>query len=57
VRSCRAKNPGLLIERNVSEGRERDINPLLNQAYAKETAELDPALAALQWAPIPGEPW
>jgi antitoxin MazE6 len=45
------------IERYVSETQERDVTALLNQVYAKETAELDSALAALQWASIPREQW
>ena len=45
------------IERYVAETQERDVTALLNEIYADETAELDPALAALQSASIPRDPW
>jgi len=45
------------IERYVSEAQERDVTALLNQVYAEEQGEIDSALAALQWASIPREPW
>jgi metal-responsive CopG/Arc/MetJ family transcriptional regulator len=45
------------IERYVAEAQERDVTTLLNQIYADETAELDPALAALQAASLQREPW
>ncbi len=45
------------IERYVSDAQQRDVTALLNQVYAEEQAELDSALAALQWASIPHEPW
>jgi hypothetical protein len=45
------------IERYVSEAQQRDITARLNQVYAKEKVELDPALAVLQWASVLREPW
>jgi hypothetical protein len=45
------------IERYVSEAQQRDITARLNQVYAGEEDELDPALAILQWASILREPW
>ena len=45
------------IERYVSEAQQRDITARLNQVYACEEDELDPALAVLQWASILREPW
>ena len=40
------------IERYVSEAQQRDITARLNQVYAGEKDELDPALAVLQWTSI-----
>ena len=45
------------IERYVAETQERDVTALLNEIYTDETAELDPALAALQSASIPLDSW
>ena len=45
------------IERYVSEAQQRDITARLNEVYAKEKVELDPALAVLQWASVLREPW
>ncbi len=45
------------LERYVFETQEHDVTARLNQVYAEENVELDPALAALQWASIPREPW
>jgi hypothetical protein len=45
------------LERYVSDAQERDVTALLNQVYGEEKAALDPALAALQGASIPREPW
>jgi hypothetical protein len=46
-----------VIERYVSEAQQRDITTRLNQVYADEKVELDPALAVLQWASVLREPW
>jgi metal-responsive CopG/Arc/MetJ family transcriptional regulator len=45
------------IERYVSEAQEQDITARLNEVYANEKDELDPVLAALQWASVPRERW
>ena len=45
------------IERYVSEAQQRDITAGLNEVYANEKVELDPALAVLQWASVLREPW
>jgi hypothetical protein len=45
------------IERYVSEAQQRNITTRLNQVYANEKVELDPALAILQWASVLCEPW
>jgi metal-responsive CopG/Arc/MetJ family transcriptional regulator len=45
------------IERYVAEAEEHDVTALLNEIYFGETAELDPALAALQSASIPRDSW
>jgi predicted transcriptional regulator len=45
------------IERYVSEAQQRDVIARLNQVYAGEKGDLDPALAVLQWASVLREPW
>ena len=45
------------IERYVSEAQQRDITARLNQVYAVEEDELDPALAVLQWASVLRGSW
>ena len=45
------------IERYVADAQQRYVTALLNEVYASEAAALDPALAALQAAAIPRDPW
>jgi hypothetical protein len=45
------------IQRYVSEAEQLDITAKLNEIYAGKKDELDPALAAMQWASILCEPW
>ena len=40
------------IERYVSEAQQRDIIAWLNEVYANEKVELDPALAVVRWASL-----
>lgn len=45
------------LERYVAEAEKRDVTARLNQVHAKERVDLDAALAALQLASLPREPW
>ncbi len=45
------------IERYVWQAQRRDVTAQLNEVYSTEAANLDRALAAMQWASIPREPW
>ena len=60
-----AKSPGILRSRlyaratecYVTKAQHRDVTARLNQVYAGEKVELDPALAVLQWESIPRKLW
>jgi len=45
------------LERYVSEAQQRDVTARLNEIYASEHSELDPALDVLQSIAIPRELW
>lgn len=45
------------VESFLGEHRREGVTEALNRVYAEESSELDPVLAALQWASLPREEW
>jgi metal-responsive CopG/Arc/MetJ family transcriptional regulator len=45
------------LERYVAEIDDHEITAKLNEIYSKEPSELDPVVAALQWASLKPEKW
>ena len=41
----------------VSKHRDDDVTAALNRVYAEQPSELDPVLAAMQFASLPSEDW
>lgn len=41
----------------VSKHRDEDVTAALNRVYAEQPSEMDPVLAAMQFASLPSEDW
>lgn len=53
----RSKLYAQALERYVAEREENETTARLNEIYDKEPAELDPVLAAMQWATLSTGKW